>query len=248
MKNSFPSILTTACLTLLTGSSAWAATPVWNGTGSTWNVTTNWTPATAANGPASADTATFDGTGVANLNVGLTAAGTATSIAFSGTPGAYVVGTTGGFGITLSSGGAISMAATVANTETVNAPLTLGGSYSFTNNATSSSGVLNIGGGVTGPSSAGTLTLNGSNTGTNTVSGAIVNGAGTLGLTKSGAGNWILTGANNYGGVTAVSAGNLTVAGASGQIFGTGGITVSNGAALILDDRGAGNALSLIHI
>ncbi len=53
-----------------------------------------------------------------------------------------------------------------------------------------------------------TLTLSGSNTATNTI-GKIVNNSGvnTTGVTKSGAGTWILTEANTYTGTTTLSSG-----------------------------------------
>lgn len=65
-----------------------------------------------------------------------------------------------------------------------------------------------------------TLRLGGSNTGGNTLAGPIVNsGSGSLiGITKSGAGQWILGGANTYGGTTLVEAGTLLINGNSGSV------------------------------
>ncbi len=56
-----------------------------------------------------------------------------------------------------------------------------------------------------------TLTLTGSNAGANTISGAIVNNSGvnTTSLLKTGAGTWVLSGANTYTGDTTINAGTL---------------------------------------
>jgi autotransporter-associated beta strand protein len=57
-----------------------------------------------------------------------------------------------------------------------------------------------------------TLTLTGSSTADNRIGGAIVDsGNGTTSVTKSGAGKWILSGANTYTGGTIVSAGTLAL-------------------------------------
>ncbi|MCU0796668.1 MAG: autotransporter-associated beta strand repeat-containing protein [Akkermansiaceae bacterium] len=60
-----------------------------------------------------------------------------------------------------------------------------------------------------------TLELTGSNTGLNTLSGTLGNAAngGKLGVTKSGAGTWVLGGNSTYSGPTTVSAGTLYVNG-----------------------------------
>lgn len=56
-----------------------------------------------------------------------------------------------------------------------------------------------------------TLTLAGSSTAANTLSGAIVNNSGTnlTSLVKSGAGTWVLSGANTFTGTTAINGGTL---------------------------------------
>ena len=78
-----------------------------------------------------------------------------------------------------------------------------------------------------------TLTLYGTNTGSNTFAPTIGNnGTGAVSLTKSGAGTWVLTGANTYTGTTTLSAGTLVVGNdnalSSGPISFNGGTLQSN--------------------
>jgi fibronectin-binding autotransporter adhesin len=65
-----------------------------------------------------------------------------------------------------------------------------------------------------------TLRLSGSNTGDNTISGPIVTATSVnlMGITKAGAGKWILSGSNAYGGTTLVEAGTLLIDGNSGSV------------------------------
>jgi fibronectin-binding autotransporter adhesin len=69
-------------------------------------------------------------------------------------------------------------------------------------------------------SSSRALTLGGSNTGDNTITGAIIPNTGGPGLTslvKTGAGTWILNGANSYNGNTTVNDGILVLGGSNSQ-------------------------------
>ncbi len=70
-----------------------------------------------------------------------------------------------------------------------------------------------------------TLTFTGSNTGNNLFSMAIVETGGATGVTKSGPGTWLLTGANAYSGGTRVEGGTLKSSG-----LGWGAVTVAAGA------------------
>jgi autotransporter-associated beta strand protein len=79
-----------------------------------------------------------------------------------------------------------------------------------------------------------TLTLGGSNNGV--ISGAIADnntvGGGTVGITKTDAGTWTLSGNNTYTGGTTVSAGTLLVNNTVGSGTGTSTVTVNTGGTL----------------
>lgn len=70
-----------------------------------------------------------------------------------------------------------------------------------------------------------TLELGGDGAGANTFAGKIVNGTATLAVTKSGSGTWVLSGANEYTGITTVSAGTLLING--NQSLAIGAIAVN---------------------
>jgi fibronectin-binding autotransporter adhesin len=82
-----------------------------------------------------------------------------------------------------------------------------------------------------GPAPERALTLTGMNTGNNTLAAIIPNASdgGVVGVTKAGAGKWILTGSNTYTGATNVDEGTLLI---NGNQTGTGTTTVAAGAAL----------------
>jgi autotransporter-associated beta strand protein len=129
---------------------------------------------------------------------------------------AYVIGTTGGNALLLTTGGQIKTTSLITQTETINAPLVLegaSGSYTFSSNAPAAANVLVIGGGVTGGAAGNTvLTLSGTNTGANAVNGVIGNGAATtMAVMKTGGGTWVLGGNNTYTGGVDIEAGTLRV-------------------------------------
>lgn len=73
-----------------------------------------------------------------------------------------------------------------------------------------------------------TLTLTGASSGANTLTSVIANPTtgGTTALTKSGAGTWVLNGANTYTGITSINEGTLVVNGT--QSSATGAVSVAS--------------------
>lgn len=95
----------------------------------------------------------------------------------------------------------------------------------------SGTGALNLSGNITSAATgtSRTLQFGGTNTGLNTASGTIAdNGSILLGVTKSGTGTWVLSGANTYTGPTNVNAGTLLVNGSLGNTA----VFVASGATL----------------
>ena len=105
----------------------------------------------------------------------------------------------------------------------------------ITNNGT---GALNLSGGISNAGSGiKTLTLSGTSADLNTISGVIQEGGnGAVSVTKSGAGTWVLSGANTYTGATTINGGTLVVA--NDQALGLG--TVLNLTAGTLQGDGSG--------
>lgn len=87
-----------------------------------------------------------------------------------------------------------------------------------------------------------TFTLGGTNTGDNLIAAPIANpsGTGKLALTKTGAGKWILTGANTYTGNTTISGGRLAL-GAANVLPDTSPVSIGAGT---LDAANAGTEVA----
>ena len=157
------------------------------------------------------------------------------------------VGTTSGNQLYVSAGGYIRTTSTVINSETVNAPLALEGSYSLENNAANPMATLDLGGVILPAVTNGTttLTLTGSNSGANTITGMLAdNGAGRLSVVKNGTGLWIVAGANSYSGGTTVAEGTLRFDVMSGGPTIAAGATASVDVGATLELAGAVSALS----
>lgn len=242
----------TLALLAATGSSAFAASGSWNAstTDGNWETTgTNWSNGAglfpgAITGTTSTDIATFLSSSTTSiaingspLNVkGITFGATSTALS------AFTIGTTSGNALLLTSNGTITYLAGTTSTgtdETINAPITIEGNYTFNNSSADSTNTLNFGGAISsGGAGTITLALTGTNTGANTVSGAISNGSATaLKVTQSGTGMWVLSGNNSYTGVTTVSAGTLVLSGDNS--LASGGVTVAGGATLDINSATA---------
>jgi fibronectin-binding autotransporter adhesin len=146
---------------------------------------------------------------------------------------------TAGVGITIAAG---------ANPFTINTPITINASQSWTNN---SANVFTVGGNVAGTpliNTTQTLTLSNTSTGSTTINGSIANGgSGTLTLVvnNTGSGVTTLSGSNTYSGGTTLNGGTLTSAVTSG--FSTGFVTVNpNGATATAADNATLNTTGAI--
>lgn len=218
--------LVAAGIALSVGINTHAASQTWNSDGSSvnWSSVTNW------GGVAAPGSGTVDNSDVATFNSAVGTVGTSGNpvlfdsawklggIVFdTASAGPFYIGTTGGNAVSVATNSAITINSSVINTQTFNAPLAIRGTtgnFSLVNNSTNSSALLNVGGAVTAVAATGTttLTLGGTNTGNNTFNGALGGGAGaTMALTKSGAGTWVLTGAQAYTGTTTLRGGNLVL-------------------------------------
>ena len=225
-------------------------------------------------GSTSASTSTgtlqYNGSGPAssNRNIGLNGNGDISNIAVSGgnaltlsgsiTPIASVSG-----GLTLFLDGTNTDANTVSgviNDLAVATGTTNAGFASGTSTITlSSTAGLVVGETITGTNlsavitaigSSGTVTLSSATSGTVTSGEVLTTTPTTLGLTKQGAGTWVLSNANTYGGATAVNGGTLQIGngGTSGSLGSTSGVSVSSGATLAFDrtDNYGGNFSTVI--
>jgi fibronectin-binding autotransporter adhesin len=147
----------------------------------------------------------------------------------------------------LTAGGTIQTTSTVVNPQTINAPLVLGGDYSFNSSASSPTTTLHFGGEITPSATNGTttLTLTGNNSGPNTIAGSLAdNGAAVLAVVKTGTGLWILSGANTYSGGTTVAAGTLRFDVTSGTPSVAAGATATVNDGATLELAGSISALS----
>ena len=139
---------------------------------------------------------------------------------------------------------------------TINSALRLNSgntTFHFTN---SSTGLLTIGGAVTGTATTDNATqsimIGASNTGGITLSGVIADVAGSatkvaLTVNSSGTGVTTLTGANTYTGDTTINSGTLTLSGnATGTVLNTSGITL-NGGILQLTNTSTANVTNRVN-
>ena len=244
------SAILSALLCIVSFSDLRASDATWSSTASSgdWAYGSNWVGAVSAGATGTTDnpdTATFS-TGSSTLAIVPDTTRNIKNIAFSSSSvGAYTIGTTTGNAIRLSDGGSIQVASTVANTETLNAPLLLQGNYAITNSASNSARLLNLGGAISGTAAeaiTNTLVIAGTNTGANTLSGIISDGAGggKLALAKSGSGAWVLSGTNTFSGGTTLEQGTLYLN--NNSAVGTGLFTIKGGK--LVNSSGGGRGLT----
>jgi hypothetical protein len=154
------------------GSRALATSGTWSSSATTglWSSPSNWVPATApgaTSGTTNTDTATFNSNS-SFTSITTDAGRNLENITFDTSAATYAIGTTGGPALQLTSGGTIQIAGTFTGAnifETINAPLTLDGSYTFADNSTNAGVGLDFGGAVTsGVAGTQTLTIAGAGT------------------------------------------------------------------------------------
>jgi autotransporter-associated beta strand protein len=135
-----------------------------------------------------------------------------------------------------------------ANSLEIGSDIALAASRTITNSITGG-GELTLSG-TTSASTEGLKTLNIRGNASTTISGAIQDGSGSIALSKFDAGTLVLSGASTYSGGTNLTAGTLTAgASSTGAVtngpFGTGTVTVADGAALDLNGQTVANAMTI---
>jgi len=156
------------------------------------------------------------------------------TVNFDTNAGSY---TLSGGPLLISGGGSISLLSSMTSTgqtETISAAVGLEGNYSndnIQNNAASATDALVVSGNITDASTQNPvgLVLQGSNSGSNTISGVISDGWKGLSLTKSGAGNWILAGANTFVGGASLNQGTLQLNNSNALTTNVVSINTTNG-------------------
>ena len=206
------------CLSLTGSSPAFATNGTWSSTAATsaWQTPANWIGGNLPglnSGTVNPDTAIF-GTTSSTILITPDANRNLEFITFDSSASSYTIGTTGGNALLLTAGGTIqnTSALVLGAVETINAPLTLEGSYTFANNSTMPT-LLVFGGPITDAASGfQTLAISGLNN--MTINSAIGGGTGTIALTKSGNGTLTLNGNNTFTGGVTINSGNISLANA----------------------------------
>ena len=251
-------ILASSIASLFVTQKAAAASATWTGvTDALWALDGNWS---AAPFPGLADTATFDNAGNGNVVIDLGAGVMVGNIAFdSAAVAAYTLGSgaVNSQSLTLGNGGAISMSATVAANQLVNAALTLGNdgtAQTFTLGNASTTNSLTVAGDILGSAGAGLKTVAVTGAGATVLSGVISNGAGgAVAISQTGAGALTLSNtANTFsGGLTiGAAAGTVTATtnnGTNVSGLGSGAVSVGAGSTLNLLSANTVNVIATIN-
>jgi len=222
---------------LILGARSHAATiSNWTGLGNDglWTDSANWDNGVPVTGYA----ANFNGAGNNFTTISL---GNATqpinTIAFSGSPAAYTLGSNPNDAFTFDATGTISVASGVTTAQTIAAGITSLGALTVTNAGTGGltfNGAVNLGGALAVTNSgSGALT---------TFNGAI---SGNFGITPGGGGSIVFNGNNTYTGVTNLSSGTATnILIGSNTAFGTGILQPNNGTNSPLEAFGGDRTLA----
>lgn len=151
------------------------------------------------------------------------------------------LGLTGPTGIEAAAGVSATIAAPISGTGSItkngDGTLVLTGNNSYSGGTSILAGTLQVGdGGTAGSLGSGDVLNNASlvfNRADDITFGGVISGSGTL--TKQGAGNLVLSGANTFDGLTTVAAGTLTVTSNTALGSTAAGTVVNSGATLALD-------------
>ena len=186
----------------------------WDGGGGNnlWSTANNWSPSGV---PVNNGTASLAFAGSTRLAPDMNANWSINSLTFNSGAGAFTLGSTGGFMLTIQGGGITNNS---ANTETINNAITLGTAQTWS----ATSGVLSFGGNIINGGFL--LTISG---GSNTTASGVISGTG--GLAKTGAGTLTLSGTNTYSGGTTFSAGTVSISSNANLGASSGGLTFNGG-------------------
>ena len=211
-ESAFVEVLAAIGFTLLAACPATAQ--IWNGGGgdNKWSTGTNWVGGIA---PLNLGTAAVAFAGSTRLTPDMDANWNILSLTFNSGAGAFSLGSTGNFTLTIQNGGLTNNS---TSTETINNAITLGAAQTWS----ATSGNLVFGGNIANGGNL--LTVSG---GSNTSASGIISGTG--GLAMAGGGTLTLTGVNTYSGGTTINAGTVAVNSASALGASGVGATINAG-------------------
>jgi fibronectin-binding autotransporter adhesin len=227
------------------GNSAFAVVGTWSSTATTgaWQTSANWVSGIvpgATSGTTNIDLAEFNSSSSTTTIVN-DAGRNLESIEFDTSAAAYTIGTTGGNSLVLTANGEIFIASTFSGShvpESINAPLTLEGSYTFADNDPTHTDLLGLGGAITS-GTAGTQTLKVAGNADTQINGAIGGGTGTIALQMNGTstGRLFLGGNNTFTGGVTISSGTIVLDNPNALGSTAASVAVASGATLDLGQQ-----------
>ena len=213
-------------LLLYSGAAAWAQTTfTWTGLSggnNNWMTSSNW----SAGVPASATTTDLIFGGNNRLAPNMNANWTAKSVTFASGAGAFTLGSSGGFTLTLDAGGVTNNSTSL---ESISNAIALNASQTWTaaSGGLAVSGAVNLG--------FNNLTIAGAKD--TALTGTLSGGSSGNTLTKNGSGTLTISGNNSFGQVLALNAGNVVLTNSNALGPSTYGNTIAAGAALHLQNN-----------